>query len=141
MQRRHFAKALGYLVGLFTVSQGRIPKPAECSQPKEYIALLNQLDDHNPSVIVLKNALGGEVIWTRWSPGYHHGFLEGAFPGDRTICRKPSVDTDAAQHEEYDAWLMRANDDMVTVIVKNRQGEPVDSAANLPIEIRVYPAP
>lgn len=141
MQRRQFTKAIGCIAALFSVSGATTAKAAESEHPKEYIALLNQLGSSDPAVSVLRNTLGGEITWTRFSAGYHHGFLEGAFPGGRVVCRKPSVDTDAVQFEEYDAWLMRANDDQVTLIIKNAAGENVDSAANLPIEILVYPEP
>lgn len=51
---------------------------------KEYIALLTQTGTNAPTVTVLKNTLGGTVVWTRNGIGDYIGTLASAFPLDKT---------------------------------------------------------
>lgn len=47
---------------------------------KRYIALLSQSGTGTPLATVIKNDLGGTVVWTRTSTGLYIGTLVGAFP-------------------------------------------------------------
>lgn len=51
---------------------------------KEYVALLTQTGTNAPVATVLKNTLGGTVVWTRNAIGDYRGTLENAFPDDKT---------------------------------------------------------
>lgn len=51
---------------------------------KIYTALLSQIEENDPTAIVLENTLGGEVVWTRMYGGTYKGTLQGAFTVDRT---------------------------------------------------------
>jgi hypothetical protein len=50
-----------------------------------YVALLAQTGTDDPTATVLKNELGGTVVWTRSRAGLYIGTLAGAFPSGRTI--------------------------------------------------------
>ena len=54
-------------------------------QPKVYRALLTQTGTDAPVATVLENTLGGEVVWTRGSPGTYAGTLANAFTADKTF--------------------------------------------------------
>ena len=53
-------------------------------EPNEYVALLTQSGTAAPSVTVLKNTLGGTVVWTRNAAGVYYGTLTGVFTQDKT---------------------------------------------------------
>lgn len=52
---------------------------------KIYIALLTQTGSSAPVATVLKNSLGGTVIWTRDSGGTYKGTLSSAFPSSKVF--------------------------------------------------------
>ncbi len=58
---------------------------AEATEPKVYVALLSQTGTDDPTAVVLKNTLGGEVVWTRENTGLYYGTLLGAFPQFKTV--------------------------------------------------------
>lgn len=54
---------------------------------KIYRALITQTSTNAPTVIVLENTLGGNIVWTRTSQGLYNGTLLNAFPADKTFYR------------------------------------------------------
>jgi hypothetical protein len=52
---------------------------------KEYVAIISQAGTSAPSVTVIKNTLGGTIVWTRSLTGVYLGTLAGAFTTNKTI--------------------------------------------------------
>lgn len=104
---------------------------------KEYVALISQEESGAPSAVVLKNTLGGAVVWTRDDPGVFLATLAGAFPANRTtILINPGVDGVLVNGK-------RASDNVIQVTTKaESEGsfvESDDSLSAATIVIRVYP--
>lgn len=55
------------------------------TEPKIYVALLTQTGINAPVATVLKNTLGGTVVWSVSSPGSYIGTLTGAFTSGKTL--------------------------------------------------------
>lgn len=55
------------------------------TEPKVYIALLSQTGTNAPVATVLKNTLGGIVVWTRDDVGQYKGTLLSAFTENKTV--------------------------------------------------------
>lgn len=72
-------------VNVLTVdSNGTIKKKAK-SNTKVYRALFNQSGTSAPTVTVLENTFGGNIVWTRAGAGWYVGTLSGAFTANKTI--------------------------------------------------------
>ena len=56
---------------------------------KVYKVLISQEGTADPTVVVLENTLGGEVVWNRVSAGEYTATLEGAFTEGKTVCIPP----------------------------------------------------
>ena len=56
-----------------------------CKDYKEYVAILNQTGTSAPTVTVIKNELGGSLIWTRVAPGFYMGTLVAAFTTGKVV--------------------------------------------------------
>lgn len=54
-------------------------------QPLVYTAFISQTGTSDPSATVLKNTLGGTVVWTRTVAGSYTATLTGAFTGNKTL--------------------------------------------------------
>ena len=54
------------------------------TEPKVYVALLSQSGTDVPVATVLKNTLGGEVVWDYAGVGNYSGTLEDAFTSNKT---------------------------------------------------------
>lgn len=52
---------------------------------KIYRALITQTGTNNPTIIVLENTLGGDIVWTRTSQGFYKGTLANAFDDNKTF--------------------------------------------------------
>jgi hypothetical protein len=52
---------------------------------KKYVALLSQVGEEDPEVIVLENTIGN-IVWAREGTGYYTATLIGAFPTNKTWC-------------------------------------------------------
>lgn len=52
---------------------------------KVYSALFSQSGTNDPTVTVLENELGGEIVWTRQDVGIYRATLVGAFPLGKTV--------------------------------------------------------
>jgi len=58
---------------------------AGSAQPLEYVALITQSGTNAPVATVLKNTLGGTIVWTRALAGVYTGTLAGAFTTSKTV--------------------------------------------------------
>ena len=101
----------------------------------EYVALLTQTGTNAPVATVLKNTLGGAVVWTRDALDNYRGTLTGAFPAEK-VWIQPRYTTDIVTPTRK--WeIKRDNNNSVVVIVTD--GFYADGFAETHIEIRVYP--
>lgn len=105
----------------------------------EYVALLSQDGDPTvPVATVLKNTLGGTVVWTRVNSGDYVGTLAGAFPSGKVFSQPVLVSSPA--DNAYFARVLRLSDDTVSLRLGNPLSqELLDGMGDAPIEIRVYP--
>jgi hypothetical protein len=103
---------------------------------KVYTALISQENALAPTVKVLENTLGGEIVWTFVSTGLYDGTLAGAFTLDKTTTM---LSVDSIGNYGYIGGV-RA---MTSNIIRVRTNDSTDSAANNilndnTLEIRVY---
>ena len=104
----------------------------------EYVALLSQSGTDAPVATVLKNTLGGTVVWTRLGSGSFQGALTGAFPINRTLLFAPYYLPKIVGDEIYGALTWQSAD-AVNVSIWDGGFSGIDGVASYPIEIRVYP--
>ena len=103
----------------------------------EYVALLTQIDTNAPVATVLKNTLGGTVVWTRATPGQYFATLSGAFLANKTI-----VLTNSAIAGNIHIVRAGRNDNNTVLLGSYAVIDAGDAdylLENTPIEIRVYP--
>ena len=103
---------------------------------KAYTALISQENALAPTVKVLENTLGGEIVWTYVSTGLYDGTLAGAFTLDKTTTM---LSVDSIGNYGYIGGV-RA---LTSNIIRIRTNDSTDSAANNilndnTLEIRVY---
>lgn len=101
----------------------------------EYVVLLNQ--DGNPTApvaTVLKNTLGGTVVWTRNVTGEYYGTLVGAFTSGKTTLFAGSESFGSGNNGPLP---LMAHAPPNAIAVSTIDGD--DRLAGCPIEIRVYP--
>lgn len=109
-----------------------IPTPSE--DYLVYTALLTQSGVNAPIATVLKNTLGGTVVWTYDVPGSYIATLVAAFPLAKTWLYISQYGDDTFQN-----YLERSSDDVIRLYTYDA-GTPTDSllATIASIEIRVY---
>jgi len=56
-----------------------------CKDYKEYVATMNQTGTSAPVITVIKNELGGTLVWTRLASGFYMGTLVGAFTSGKVV--------------------------------------------------------
>jgi len=100
-----------------------------------YTALLNQTSTNAPVATVLKNTLGGTVVWTRTSPGLYVGTLTGAFTANKTWC----ISINGVGNHEVISRIHRANDNQVEIYATDTNVFDDDILVDTNVEIRVYP--
>jgi len=105
--------------------------------PKEYIALLSQVNTDAPIATVYKNELGGTVVWTYKTTGVYTGTLAGAFPTNKTT-GYASLQTRGSNPRSY--IVGRATDDTVDVYALSSSLTATDPATSneFLVHIRVY---
>lgn len=106
-----------------------------------YAAILMQTGTDAPVATVLKNTMGGEVVWTYDSTGIYSGTLTGAFGSDDTkvMFSNPYTRYDDAYKGEVKFFRLDAN--TMQIGVKDEAGSPANGwyGQNLYLEISVYP--
>jgi hypothetical protein len=102
-----------------------------------YVAFIEQSGTDAPVATVLKNTLGGEVVWTYDGVGFYTGTLAGAFPPVRTaISFNPGFNTSLL------GWDCSASTNDTVQILQYDNGSPADGIGSTSIlKIEVYPAP
>lgn len=109
------------------------------AEPKVYVALLSQTGTNAPVATVLKNTLGGTIVWTYFDSGVFLGTLVNAFTG--VVVKSISLDLGGASGggDKPTAFITKLNDNSVTVdtFVDGVASNDVLYFASLKIE--VYP--
>jgi len=114
-----------------------ISAAAEATEPKVYVALLTQTGTNAPVATVLKNTLGGTVVWTYDSVGQYHGTLASAFTLNKTV-----VFHNLPFQQSSDEILIKVitnGEDMIRVNVVNDGFEALNGIDSLSIKVEVYP--
>ena len=75
------------------------------TEPKVYVALLSQTGTDAPVATVLKNTLGGEVVWDYFGVGSYSGTLVGAFTENKTV----SPSSNKIIEGDVDTYLVQAS--------------------------------
>lgn len=111
-----------------------------------YVALLTQTSTADPTVLVIRNDLGADVVWARTSAGVYTGTLVAAFVVGRTIVRLPSGSIiSQGTNLNNQAGLVRTSADVVTLttaVGSFTAGTRVATDALITafaVEIEVYP--
>lgn len=102
-----------------------------------YAALMTQTSTNDPVAIVLANALGGTVVWTRDGAGSYSGTLPGAFPVNKVSNTNSFIDIAS----DSSVWqVSRLNDDSITVRTFNATGDSATDGLlnNTYIEVKIY---
>lgn len=100
---------------------------------KEYVATTTQSGLSAPVATVMKNTLGGTVVWARVSEGVFTATLSGGFPADKTHCLVGSMLPGAPVMMSFS----RTNDNVCTLSVWDDTGA-VQGGLPHSIQIRVY---
>ncbi len=106
----------------------------------EYVALLSQSGTNAPVATVLKNTLGGTVVWVRDGVGLYSGNLIGAFPSGKTQIT-PESNWDFSNLTASQIYVQT---DLISVATYDMSSFPTSMPATdnafLPgIKVRVYP--
>ena len=104
---------------------------------KEYVALLTQTGTDAPVATVLKNTLGGEVVWTRDDVGVYAGTLSNTFTVNKTAVFQNLPSKQYA--DEIIINVVYFSNDVIRIYNFNDGFSNVDSFDFLSIKIEVYP--
>ena len=104
------------------------------TEPKVYVALLTQTGTNAPVATVLKNTLGGTVVWTYDSAGIYIGTLIGVFTLDKTYSIISQSISNLATSVVY-----RTSANTVQVLSAEEGNVVDDILSNTSIKIEVYP--
>jgi hypothetical protein len=105
---------------------------------KSYVALLTQANLDNPEAVVLKNDLGGDVVWSRSGAGDYLATLVGSFPNNKVVI---FIGSGFNNNNTSFAYIVakRYDNDSVAVYTGSAVSTLADGRlSNTPIEIRVY---
>lgn len=101
---------------------------------KVYTALLTQSGTNPPSVKVLENQLGGDIIWTYSDVGRYVGTLTNGFNSNTTIL----IGSSFALNTGYTWGYATNNNDNIYLNIENDGGYADDELLKTAIELRVY---
>lgn len=110
---------------------------AEATEPKVYVASLTQSGTNAPVATVLKNTLGGTVVWTRDGAGFYIGILSGAFPLNKVFLTG-NVSSDDNSVFRWMPPYSYVSDSEIYIIVHDITDTRTDNN-NISIKIEVYP--
>ncbi len=112
------------------------------TEPKVYVALLTQSGTDAPVATVLKNTLGGTIVWTRDSAGIYFGTLVGAFAGN-VLFYIPELQVGLGADEgglNSKVDINKVDDDTIRIYTTNSSGTTDDAIGNsTSLKIEVYP--
>lgn len=105
-----------------------------------YKALITQSGTGDPTVIVLENTLGGDIVWTRSSLGIYNGVLSGAFPDANKFFAKNgfvmNVDVSSVAIKPF--GISRVDSDNIKIQTGTTSTLQDGVLNSTPIEIQVY---
>ena len=104
---------------------------------REYVALLSQSGVSAPAATVVKNSLGGDLVWSRDGSGYYSAYLASAFPAGKVICFSSMGWLEFEGFERY-ATLLRNSDNAIALKIWDRDVQSCDGFLDLSIQVRVY---
>jgi len=107
------------------------------TEPKVYVALLTQTGTDAPVATVLKNTLGGAVVWTYDDVGQYNGTLANAFTLNKTVILQNMPFQGYA--DEMLIKVIPVGDDIIRINVLNDGFNSVNGFDFLSIRIEVYP--
>lgn len=112
------------------------------TEPKVYVALLTQTGTDAPVATVLKNTLGGTVVWTRTIAGAYYGTLVGAFTENKTWHSPISQSRyDYGGSANNTILIERISANQIRILIDQAE-TPIDLSAisqSINIKIEVYP--
>lgn len=83
--------------------------------PSEYVALLTQSGTDAPVATVLKNTLGGTVVWSYAGVGVYEGTLAGAFPISQCVGWTGANDFNAVDTSQAQPRVVRVDNDTIRI--------------------------
>lgn len=99
-----------------------------------YVALLTQTGTDAPVATVLKNTLGGTVVWSYSGPGDYLATLTGAFPVNKTVTTFENLNW----NDSFNNYFNRINDDSCQLYIAALDNF-LNGESNTTIKIEVYP--
>ena len=104
---------------------------------KVYTAILNQSGTNNPTVTVLQNSLGGNIVWTRFATGSYKGTLSNTFTVNKTYVSSSLSQTGNDIFNGGPSFLS-PNSEIDFFYFHVNSGNFLDDITNAFIEIKVY---
>ena len=103
---------------------------------KSYVAILNQSATAPPIATVIKNTLGGTIIWSRVDTGWYKATLSGAFTPDKTVI---FITNGIGQPTFISGEVYDGSGDAMQIFIRNFSGSADDYLlSNASIRIDVY---
>jgi uncharacterized short protein YbdD (DUF466 family) len=101
---------------------------------KEYVAVISQSNEEDPTVTVLKNTFSSEIVWTRTQEGEYVATLAEAFTDSKTAVY--FTNSDYTSNYEF----VRANQDSLNLNINAlADATPVDSGiSEATVKVVVY---
>ena len=108
---------------------------AAATAPKRWVGLISQSGTNAPTTIVLKNELGGDLVWTYDVVGNYYATLVGGFTINKTLVMiHPSS---SARRFGASSW---EDGDHISVDTQSSSGVDANNMLNYtPLVIEVYP--
>jgi len=113
---------------------------AEATEPKVYVALPTQSGTDAPVATVLKNTLGGEVVWTYVGIGYYRVEAENCALLN-ILLSNCAIYLNVAESTR-NIWLDFYDDGdgpLIDIVLKNLAGVATNIMSNQLVKIEVYP--
>lgn len=113
---------------------------SEATEPKVYVALLTQSGTDAPVATVLKNTLGGEVVWTYMGVGYYRVDEENCALLNISLSNSAiSFGAIGSTRLLYGDLYDGGDGPLIDIILKNLSGIATNVMNNQLVKIEVYP--
>jgi len=109
---------------------------ADSTEPKVYVALLTQSGTDAPIATILKNTLGGEVVWSYDGAGSYIGTLIGVFTAKTTGTPLNIISNDDPGYRSYIQIRILGDD---SINIKTIDSTTLTDNHDFAIKIEVYP--
>lgn len=111
-------------------------KPQNLTGYKMYDAIIEQTGTSNPTATVLRNTLGGTVVWTRSGVGVYAGTLAAAFPAGKVIVTYGYDYNGSA----FQVFASRNGDNALALLGTQPDTTPIDiDGGTVTLSVKVYP--